>query len=252
LSTPETPFPASDLGAEQEWWLAALKGAGSQGADDGSDHSEVEARPTTPPASYQSDAAWAPVVHSAAGWLARLHEGVLAAAGGSWADAVRAWQASIAEHDNGWAWRNLAVAAEHDGDHDTAADAYARARVRLPRLLPLAIEASRQLLDAGRASDALSLIASLDPALQADGRIRYLQARAALATGDLDRCERLLDEGIEIADLREGEASLGGLWLDYQTARLAARDGVSVTDALRERAAREFPPPERYDFRMRS
>jgi hypothetical protein len=258
LSTPETPFPASDLGAEQEWWLAALNGTAGARAGDGSDHDapvgavEGEAEPATAPASYQSDAAWVPFVRSSAGWLARLHEGVLAAADGSWADAIRAWQASVAEHDNGWAWRNLAVAAERDGDHDAAADAYARAREHLPRLLPLAVEASRQLLDAGRASDALSLIASLDPALQADGRIRYLRARAALSVGDLDRCERLLEAGIEIADLKEGEASLGGLWLDYQTARLAAREGVSVTDALRERAAREFPPPERYDFRMHS
>jgi hypothetical protein len=31
---------------------------------------------------------------------------------------------------------------------------------------------------------------------------------------------------------------------------VAERGGVAVTDAVRERAAREFPPPERYDFRM--
>jgi hypothetical protein len=258
LSTPETPFPASDLGAEQAWWLAALDGAAGERAVDRTGHGASAddpvdgADPETAPPSYQSDAAWMPFVRSRAGWLARLHEGVLAAADGSWADAVRAWQASVAEQDNGWAWRDLALAAEREGDHDAAADAYAGAREHLPHLLPLAIEASRQLLDAGRASDALTLIESLDDALQADGRIRCLQARAALSVGDLDRCERLLEAGIEIADLKEGEASLGGLWMDYQTARLAAREGVSVTDALRDRAAREFPPPERYDFRMHS
>ena len=89
-----------------------------------------------------------------------------------------------------------------------------------------------------------------DAAQRADGRIRYAEAAAALKVGDLDRCERLLDEGIEIADLKEGETSLDGLWVDYQAARVAERDGVEVTDAVREHAARDFPPPERYDFRM--
>ena len=80
--------------------------------------------------------------------------------------------------------------------------------------------------------------------------MRFAEAEASLAIGDLDRCARLLEEGIEIADLKEGETSLDGLWFDYQTARLAAHDGVEATDAVRERAEREFPPPERYDFRM--
>lgn len=238
LSTAETPFPASDLGPEQSWWTDALLGV---------DH---EADPADAPASYQVDPSWAPVVAARSGWCARLHEGVLAAAQGRWDDAAQAWRASVALRDNGWAWRNLAVAAQHGHDPAGAAEAYARARAHLPTLLPLSIESLRQLLDAGRAADALRLLESLDAAQRTDGRVRFAEAEASLAIGDLDRCARLLEEGIEIADLKEGETSLDGLWFDYQTARLAAHDGVEATDAVRERAERQFPPPERYDFRM--
>ncbi|MHA7985853.1 DUF5107 domain-containing protein [Rathayibacter sp. CAU 1779] len=257
LSTADTPFPASDLGPEQEWWLAALDRASRAGSSavpsaDASRDSSADASPdpAVPPLSYQVDQAWAAAVNATDGWLARLHDGMLAVARGDWGAATAAWRASVADTDNGWAWRNLAVAAMRDGDPVAATDAYAHARTLLPQLLPLSIEAIGQLLDTGRAADALAVIESLDAAQRADGRIRYSEARASLAVGDVERCGRLLDDGIEIADLKEGEASLDGLWLDYQAARLAALEGVAPDHSLRARAAREFPPPARYDFRM--
>ena len=245
LSTSATPFEVSDLGEEQRWWLAALQGRAS-----GQPRAFGDPEPHEAPASYQADPAWASIVASAPGWLARLHEGVLAAADARWDAAVDAWRASIALHDNGWAWRNLAVAALRDGDQSAAADAYARARELLPSVLQLSIEAAAQLLAAGRARDAVTLIAGLDADQRGNGRIRFIQARASLAVGDLDSCGELLDQGIEIADLKEGESSLDGLWLDYQSARLAAAEGVAIDDDVRDRAATRFPPPERYDFRM--
>ncbi|NNC11470.1 DUF5107 domain-containing protein [Planctomonas sp. JC2975] len=247
LSTADTPFMAGDLGPEQGWWLTALNGASP---DDASASADAAIDPTAAPLSYQSDQAWAVAVDSTDGWLALLHAGVLAIARGDWAAATDAWRASAADTDNGWAWRNLAVAAMRDGAPAAAADAYAHARSLLPHLLPISIEAVGQLLDSDRATDALTLIGSLDAVHRTDGRIRYAEARASLAVGDVERCGRVLDDGIEIADLKEGEASLDGLWLDYQVARLAALDGVPADETLRARAAREFPPPARYDFRM--
>lgn len=239
LSDDAAPFPSSSLGPEQSWWVDLLH-----------ERPAADADPFAGPSSYQSDPMWESIVTAAPGWTARLHQGVLAAAQGRWDAAAQAWQASIDACDNGWSWRNLGVAAMREGNAVEASDAYAKAHALLPHLLPLSIEAVRQLLDAGRPADALTLIESLDAAQRSDGRTRYAEAEASLAVGDLGRCAILLETGIEIADLKEGEASLDGLWLDYQAARLAAEDGVAVTDAFRERAARDFPPPERYDFRM--
>jgi hypothetical protein len=61
------------------------------------------------------------------------------------------------------------------------------------------------------------------------GRIRLQRARALLAAGQADASRSLLEAGIEVPDLREGE-TLGALW------RAAFGDR---------------PLPYAYDFRMR-
>ncbi|MGH3712777.1 MAG: hypothetical protein ACRDT4_04865, partial [Micromonosporaceae bacterium] len=80
-------------------------------------------------------------------------------------------------------------------------------------------------------------------------RTRLLAARAALAGDELDRAGELLESGIEVADLREGEIALDALWREYRARRIAAEAGVPVAESHREQAAKE-PVPEAYDFRM--
>jgi hypothetical protein len=63
----------------------------------------------------------------------------------------------------------------------------------------------------------------------AHGRVILQRTRALLADGQADAARALLESGIEVPDLREGE-TLGGLW------RAAFGDQ---------------PPPYHYDFRMR-
>lgn len=61
------------------------------------------------------------------------------------------------------------------------------------------------------------------------GRFRLLGARLLLAEGDRAGARAVFDEGVEVADLREGEEALGELW-------------ARLTDE---------PLPARHDFRMR-
>ena len=74
-------------------------------------------------------------------------------------------------------------------------------------------------------------------------------ARAAFERGDLDAAQTLL-EGIELADVREGEIALTDLWFAIQENRLAAAEGVPVDDALKARVRQTHTPPARLDFRM--
>ncbi|MGB3376901.1 MAG: DUF5107 domain-containing protein, partial [Microbacterium sp.] len=85
------------------------------------------------------------------------------------------------------------------------------------------------LLVAGRAADAHGLIASLPAEVQALGRFRVLAVRAALGSGDRAEAGRLLETGIEVPDIREGELSMSDLWRE---------------------AFGDRPVPERYDFSM--
>ncbi len=82
------------------------------------------------------------------------------------------------------------------------------------------------------------------------GRIRLLEAQAALAVGDFGRVETIFADPPIVADLREGERSLSQLWFEFHEQRLSAEEGRPVDDTLRARVRREFPVPQAIDFRM--
>ncbi|WP_329500858.1 DUF5107 domain-containing protein [Kitasatospora herbaricolor] len=224
LSTPGAPFPDTTLGPEQAPWLELLAHGRITAAD-----------PGRAPASYQTDPAWVEPLGTAEGWLAQLHLGTLHTHTGDLDRARKAWLRSVELHPTAWAWRGLAALAAHTGDLDEAARAY-RAALRLaPALLPLVLESAGVLLRAGHPHEALEHLEALDPAQRATGRVRWTEARAALDAGDVERCGRLLHEGIEVADIREGEDSLHELWFAHRRA---------------QRGLPEAELPSAYDFRM--
>jgi hypothetical protein len=111
----------------------------------------------------------------------------------------------------------------------SAAELYARAVAQAPTCLPLLAEATDQLLAAGQPAACLAMIDAAPEQVAAHGRVILQRTRALLADGQADAARALLESGIEVPDLREGE-TLGGLW------RAAFGDQ---------------PPPYNYDFRMR-
>jgi len=115
----------------------------------------------------------------------------------------------------------------------------------------LAVECGRALVEADRSHEWLDLVADLPEPIRSVGRIRLLQAQAALAVGDFETVERTFADRPVVADMREGEVSLSQLWFDYHERRLSAAENVPLDDALRARVQVEFPVPQELDFRMR-
>ncbi|KOV10786.1 hypothetical protein ADK60_37340 [Streptomyces sp. XY431] len=220
-----TPFPDTTLGPEQEPWLELLA------------HGRLTpAEPAQAPASYQIDPAWEKPLRDADGWLALLHLGVLRAYAADPEEARESWLRSIDSRPTAWAWRNLAALADRAGDLTEAARAYREALRLEPALVPLVLESAAVLLRAGAPQEVLRLLAALPEAQRPLGRVRWAEARAALDSGDVERCGRLLREGIELADVREGEGSLHELWFAHRSAAGAA--------------GADLPLPRSYDFRM--
>jgi len=272
LSTAAAPFAAADLGPEQAWWVELLGSSGGRHArnDDTNDAPSDAAGPgsapsvppgnapsvppdsalSIPPAGYQTDDAWLGPLRAVDTPESHLHAGVILANAGDVLAAEREWRASLEKADNGWAHRNLAQLYVASGKRSEAAAEYELALRQLPGVAQLAVEAARFLVESGRCQAALDLIETLPDEQRSGGRIRFFEARASLKTGDLARCAALLDAGIEIPDIKEGEVSLDALWTEFHQRRLAAEAGSEVTDAIRARVASAFPPPERYDFRM--
>ncbi|MER7162658.1 DUF5107 domain-containing protein, partial [Streptomyces lydicus] len=101
----------------------------------------------------------------------------------------------------------------------------------------------------GRTEAADALLAGLPRAELDRGCFRLLTARVRLAQGRPAAAREIFDAGFEIADLREGDETLGDTW--YAIAERLLADGGPVTDTIRARARTEHPLPERYEYRMR-
>jgi hypothetical protein len=173
---------------------------------------------------------WRGVLDRAAGgWWGALLNAIRSHASGDLEAARLGYLLSDELLSTPWAARGLAVLAAGRGDHVRAADLYGRAVGQAPTCLPLLIEATDQLLAAGKPADCLAMIEAVPEQLALHGRLVLQRVRALLADGQVDAARSLLEAGLEVPDLREGE-TLGALW------RAAFGDR---------------PLPDRYDFRMR-
>lgn len=226
LNLPATPFADATIGRDQQSWLSLVrKGTIPTPA------------PALPPSSYTVGPEWRALLEAAEPtWFTQFHLGVNRYHDGDLAGAREAWERSLECAENAWALRNLAVL---DTDPARTADLYARAHALSPRLRPLTIEAVTALIAAGRAGDALAVIDRLGPADRWHGRIRLLECRAALDGGHLSRAKRVLDTGLVVDDLREGEDSLDALWWDYH-------ERMNPSGAVRVREEHRLPC--RYDY----
>ena len=173
---------------------------------------------------------WGAVLDRAAdGWWGQLMNAIRRHARGDLDEARLGYLRSDQLRSSPWAARGLALLAGARGDQPSAAQLYASAVAQAPACLPLLVEATEQLLATGRAGDCLAMIDAASPDIAVHGRVVLQRVRALLADGQADAARALLEAGIEVPDLREGE-TLGMLW------RAAFGDR---------------PLPYRYDFRMR-
>ena len=240
------PFDDVSIGPDQEPWLALLE----EGA-------LPECDPAEAPGAWMIQADWqkllAAAVESGASdhWLARLHLGNMAYCTEDWDGAQSAWERSLELAPSAWACRNLAVLARRRKRPNDSAELMLAACKLAPALVPLAAECCDALLHADRPAEVLALVARLPEQFRSNGRIRLLEAWAAMETHDFDRALAFLNGKAVVADMREGEHSLSALWYKTHENRIAAQESIPVDDALRERVREEFPVPQYIDFRQK-
>lgn len=214
-----TPFPDDSLGPDQAPWRGLLeRGALPPREAD------------SPPPSYVIGGDWeARLAAAPAGWLTDYHRAVMAHGAGESDRAAALYESSLRDRPNAWAERGRAELARAAGRRgDAARHAVAAARAA-PGEWRLVAEAAGRLLDDDRPAEALALIDGQLAAVRGRGRMRLLEGFAAVGAGQPERARAILEAGLEVADLREGERSIDELWQ-------AAFPGRDV-------------PPE-YDFRM--
>jgi Domain of unknown function (DUF5107) len=192
-------FPRSGLEEDQEPWVAFL---------------ETGTLPPGTPRSYVVGPSWSdPLERAADSAASMLHRGVVRWNAGHREAAVEAWEAACALEPGSWlALRNIAAASGLMGEPGRSAEQYLRALDLMPDVAQLRVEAIEALIAANRFPEAIEL-SQTAPASSFAGRFRFLEAWAAVFQGDVRRAESILERGLEIADLREGETSLSDLWL---------------------------------------
>jgi hypothetical protein len=235
-----TPMPASALGHPQSAWIELLETG------------QLPARtPADAPEAYVSGGDWERRLLAAPPtWETWLHLGHLRFDADDLHEAELAYRRSFDLLSNAWALHGAAMVSLERHEPARAADLLERAWGFRTDHRDLAVAALDAHLQAAAPKRALRLIDALEPALRADGRIRALEARAAIGSGDLERARDIVEHGLVVPDLREGEALLDRLWADLWTAVVAAEEGRAPVDALREIAARRYPLPQAFDFRL--
>ncbi len=246
IDLPGVFYPASSIDEEQAPWRALLETGVLPQRNPLDDE----------PGSFVSHAEWLGRLERSLDlpggrhWTALFHLGVLYWQAGRAGDAVRAWQQSCDAAENPWARRCLG-AAEMVGERFAEAIPHLRQALEMKRdLRPLILEYLSALLADKQFDAALKTIASLPPHRREDGRVRLLEARALLKTGDLDRVEQLLIETPIADDMREGESGLSDIWFELQARRLAESTGQTVNDQHRKHVRSTLNPPENIDYRM--
>ena len=244
LSTPGIPFADETLGPAQAPWLRLLQ-----------DGVFPEAPPQEASTSFMVGPRWrrrleaAVAAGRADNWNGWYHLGIMRFYDGEVGLARLAWQQSLAHVTTPWALRNLALAAAEEGELDEAAAHYREALRLAPALRPLVLEAGRFFVDAGRPGEWLALLPELPPALRREGRVRLLEAQAALACGETEAAIAFFVDAPIVADLREGEMTLENLWFEWQALGLARERGLAL-EAARQQVRRERPVPPAFDFDM--
>jgi hypothetical protein len=154
-------------------------------------------------------------------WLSWYHRGVARWYADDSDGAIEAWTKSVELQPNPWAYRNLAVVTGEETYWESAVGSS-----------PSRVELAAEALDAVRGPVATRILDKAG-ALLDDPRIRLALVRLLLEQGDPAGAEALLDEGIELPGLREGDNDLAGLWREIQ-----------------QRLGTDRPVPPAYEFGM--
>jgi tetratricopeptide (TPR) repeat protein len=183
-------------------------------------------------------------------WLSWLHLGVMYYAEKNMEAAKQAWEKSLGLEPSPLAYRNLAVLAKREKRLSEAADMLLAARRMAPEMFSLAVECCRALIEAGRSHDVLELMKNLPQHIHDRGRMRIMEAQAAMKIDDLQKVEEILQSRPLVSDVREGEVTLSNLWFEMHEKRIAAAENLPIDDKLRQRVRRDYPPPSWLDFRQ--
>ncbi|WP_396020538.1 DUF5107 domain-containing protein [Arthrobacter sp. ISL-48] len=191
-----TPFGKESITGDQRPWLDLLEGKGFVAAD-----------------TFVNGTDWAELLeqcqHNA---QAYLHRAFMKHAYGELENARVLYLESLKLQETAQAHRGMALADLSEGRAGEGLEQYVAACALEPANTALLTEALTAFLAAGNAQGALDLLRQIGHPPTRSGRIGFLEAAALAQVGKREEAAALLNSGVEVADLREGENPISDLW----------------------------------------
>lgn len=173
------------------------------------------------PASYMSDENWLELLKAQNDWYGQLQYGVALYGLGRAEEAMSAFRRSYALQENGWACRNIAQLEKLQEHWEEAELWLGRAVEMLDWNRHICGEYLDLLNNHGQSAKALACLATLPKDVQKHPRIVLQRIIALNRSGHPEEAQRLLESGLVLPDIREGEVSLAAVWEEVQRAREA-------------------------------
>lgn len=238
-------FPISTMGEEQYPWLYLLQ-TGKM----------YERSVSQLPGAWMVQKEWKQLLFSSienedgCNWYALLHAGVMAFEDGQSDTAENLWKQSIEKKESVWAYRNLAVARNMDGDLQSAINYMSKAMEMPEALSDSAIvkEYLELLTAANRYSEAWDVYIQLPVSIQNAERVRLIAGTIAIELDNNDFEAKLFE--YDYACIREGETILTDLWFRYTANMLAKEKGIIADSELLGYVKQNYEPPVNVDSRV--
>ncbi len=210
----------------------------------------------TEPKSYMADADILKMLENLPrqSWYSLLNIGVIKYALGDKDGAKKAWEESLFEKNNAWAYRNLAMLYKSEYDDIEKAIEYIIKAFNLKKdCTALVIETANILTSNGKDEKWLELHKKLADEIKEHGRVRFYTAIAYMHLEKFTEATQIVDANFYIADVKEGEVSISKLWFELYGRIYAKETGVEYNENNKEllaAAEEKYPLPYELDFRM--
>ena len=184
-------------------------------------------------------------------WYELYHLGVLYYTEGEIEKSVEAFKQSVCKSPNAWSFRNLAQIYKNIYKNSELGASYMLlALEQKSDYLPIVIETAYALINNMQYQKWLTICASLSEELRDNGRLKMLNALCYTKLKQVTEALEIMNSGICVYDIREGEYSLSGIWTELHGVILARERCVAESDLTVEEILEVYPLPFEYDFRM--
>ena len=184
-------------------------------------------------------------------WYELYHLGVLYYTEGQIENAEDAFRQSVAKTPNAWSFRNLAQIYKNIYKDSELGAKYMLSAFELnSEYLPLVTETAYALINNMQYQKWLDLYENLSEELRRNGRLQMLNALCYTKLKQVKKALEIMRSDICVYDIREGEYSLSGIWMELHGIILAGERGISEVDLTAEEILEVYPLPFELDFRM--